>query len=187
MFKDKYNSRDIAKIFNMQHARVVRSINTLIKNNEIFNVDSYVDNYRGKEFEVFLLNETQLISLLTRFSKSSSRSKIINLFKISQEKVIKLINAINEFDFEEDLPERFLYAASDQLGNIKIGISKNPEERVKQLNCGNAQELSLLFIKKATKQKYLEETEIHNKLSDLKIRSEWFSPVCYEKVERIFA
>ncbi|MDH3466203.1 MAG: GIY-YIG nuclease family protein [Gammaproteobacteria bacterium] len=40
--------------------------------------------------------------------------------------------------------ETFLYYIIDEDENVKIGVSENPWQRVKDLQCGNAQELRLV-------------------------------------------
>ena len=69
----------------------------------------------------------------------------------------------------------FRLVAIDNQGRFKIGISKDPEQRVKQLNTGNADELKLVYTKKAPLG-YQDEAAIHTKLKDFNIRSEWFNP-----------
>ena len=87
----------------------------------------------------------------------------------------KIIEALKDFDFEENLPNRFIYVAQDNAGNIKIGISKNPEKRIKDLNIGNASELTLIYSREAIKQGYQDEIELHKKCASFNLRSEWFS------------
>ena len=39
----------------------------------------------------------------------------------------------------------YIYIITNELGYIKVGVSKHPEKRVKQLQTGNEHTLSLLF------------------------------------------
>lgn len=43
------------------------------------------------------------------------------------------------------MEKTFLYIISNGEGAIKVGLSKNPDKRVKQLQTGNENHLSLLF------------------------------------------
>jgi hypothetical protein len=61
----------------------------------------------------------------------------------------------------------YVYAITDGI-NIKIGISKHPEKRVKQLNTGNSNKLILLCYFKGS---IIDEKWIHNHFKG--IRGEW--------------
>lgn len=77
----------------------------------------------------------------------------------------------------KDLPiDRYVYVAKEiHSGRYKVGISKNPTRRVKELNIGNPEELVLFHVYRATEQGYLSETKAHETLKKYHIRSEWFS------------
>ena len=73
----------------------------------------------------------------------------------------------------------FVYIIGNNDDLIKVGISKNPTKRVKQLQTGNGQKLTLLFTEKfeCTRQELLKiEKKIHSDLSHLctKKVGEWF-------------
>ena len=63
--------------------------------------------------------------------------------------VDKILAALNDFDiseFEEELSATPVYvfsAVEVSTGNIKIGLSKNPEQRIKQLQQGNPDSIVL--------------------------------------------
>lgn len=57
--------------------------------------------------------------------------------------------------------------------NIKIGYSKNPNKRIKQLNTGNAKKLILIGYVNGDKNK---EKELHCQFSQDRLNGEWFSP-----------
>ena len=90
-----------------------------------------------------------------------------------------LLEALDSFEIPDDLPDMYVYAIREkESGRIKIGISKDPERRMKQLQTGNSQELELVAYKKADN-KYKDEKELHLLHSDKKLRGEWFaSSVC---------
>lgn len=64
---------------------------------------------------------------------------------------------------------------SDVTGNIKIGRSKNPQKRLKQLQTGNPNKLKLIaeFKGEGWKEKIL-----HERLSAYRLNGEWFSYDC---------
>ena len=64
---------------------------------------------------------------------------------------------------------------SDVTGMIKIGRSKDPQKRLKQLQTGNPNRLKLIasFKEKGKEEKYL-----HEVLNNYKLKGEWFSYHC---------
>ncbi len=95
-------------------------------------------------------------------------------------KTLKKIVASSDFRPENDhwkvhaekISDDHLYFASDGLGRIKIGRSKNPKHRIKGINTGNASDVQLLMI---IRNKGCLETIMHNCFSDVRIKGEWFS------------
>jgi hypothetical protein len=80
-------------------------------------------------------------------------------------------------DVEDLPPDRFVYVAVEEgTGNYKVGISVDPERRVRELSIGNPRELSLVKVFKALPDGYLSETLAHAALAEHHIRSEWFGP-----------
>jgi len=69
---------------------------------------------------------------------------------------------------------KYVYLISDiNTYTYKIGISKNPEKRIKSLQTGN--EKLLKIIHKVPCENYNEvETALHNQYKFLKINGEWF-------------
>jgi hypothetical protein len=59
--------------------------------------------------------------------------------------------------------------------NIKIGISKQPEKRLKQLQTGHPLKLSLLFVKESKNARRIEKF-LHDRLRQFKtkFKTEWF-------------
>lgn len=73
----------------------------------------------------------------------------------------------------------YLYIIGNDKGFIKVGVSKNPERRVKQLQTGNEHKLSLLFTEEfECDRKHLLhiEKEVHKTLRHMSTKciGEWF-------------
>jgi len=68
----------------------------------------------------------------------------------------------------------FLYLIRDEFtGYIKIGISLNPNKRIKQLQTGNSHELSLIYTIQT--EYYIKlELILHRHYKHLNIINEWF-------------
>ena len=95
---------------------------------------------------------------------------------------LELIKALESFEIPDDLPDMYVYAIREvSTGNVKIGISKNPTERLKQLQIGNSSKLELAAYMKADN-RYKDETAAHKALCDINIRSEWFDAVAVERL-----
>lgn len=100
--------------------------------------------------------------------------------QLLKEIVSKSVLTLNEMmafakNIDIDDVEMFIYAILEEdTGNIKIGISKNPEHRLKQLQIGNSSQLSIVKKIKA-KNSFKDEKVLHFKNKDHLIRGEWFS------------
>lgn len=62
---------------------------------------------------------------------------------------------------------------SNESDRYKIGISKNPKNRVKQLQTGNSEKLTLISSYESEYYKQIE-VSLHNRFSHLKKEGEWF-------------
>lgn len=82
-----------------------------------------------------------------------------------------------------------IYLISSDNGYVKIGIAENPEKRLKQLQTGNANKLTLEYIAEPEYNKpLLIEKMIHKNLKSHKKQGEWFDiSVETAKLEIIFA
>lgn len=70
----------------------------------------------------------------------------------------------------------YIYFLDDHNGHIKIGITDNLERRMKQLQTGNALELTLIHhIKVGDMTEAFElESLLHHALNNSKVKNEWF-------------
>jgi predicted GIY-YIG superfamily endonuclease len=70
--------------------------------------------------------------------------------------------------------KKYVYLISDANSYIyKIGISKNPEKRLKSLQTGNDKNLKIIH-KVLCEHSNKVETALHNQYSFLKVNGEWF-------------
>ena len=91
-----------------------------------------------------------------------------------------LIEALNEFEVPEDLPDMYVYAIREKdTGHIKIGISKDPQARLQQMQVGNSSDLELVAYKKA-ENRFADEKAAHAAFDHYRIRGEWFSTSALE-------
>lgn len=103
----------------------------------------------GHPVDEYLLNYDQLCFLLAMMWNSEGNIEITQkVLKAST--IMKAISLLQDFDADES-DCKYVYAAMDESGQIKIGISNNPEERIRNLNIGNADQLTLVFTQKKRK------------------------------------
>jgi hypothetical protein len=77
------------------------------------------------------------------------------------------------------------FIQSAKTGMIKIGRSKNPEKRLKQLQTGSPNKLKLIA---SFKEEGWRESELHEHLREWKVRSngEWFTYDCVGNIPKYF-
>ena len=90
-----------------------------------------------------------------------------------------ILNQLNDFEISEEIVESvpnqlYVYAIREtNTGNIKLGISSNPENRVAQLQTGNSSQLELVAYKPA--KSFKDEKVLHREMKKYHIRGEWFT------------
>ena len=127
------------------------------------------------------INERGVLNMLIKSSKTPPKllDEIISRVKGTKE----AIAALEDFEIPENLPTMYVYAIRNKhTGRIKLGISENPERRLKELQIGNDCELELLAYREAAN-RFKDEKAIHNRHQHLRVRGEWFdTPVAYAVV-----
>lgn len=85
-----------------------------------------------------------------------------------------ILKALSEFEVPEDFPDVSVYAIREtETGRIKIGISRDPEARMAQLQTGNSQQLELVAVRRAVN-RFDDERLCHAEAAAYRIRGEWF-------------
>jgi len=178
--ESKLSTYQIAQGFNRRHEQVVRLIRKYKKAfREFGTLSPSASVYgRGRPLEGFCLNYGQVmfLSSLLKTSPAALRFKKI-LCKSFQEHsglLVKIKIALQNFDFG-DVECRYVYAAQDENGNLKIGISNNPERRLDELNAADASVLKLVYVKKSKSQGYQDEVTAHAAAKQCHIKGEWFT------------
>ena len=118
------------------------------------------------------INERGVLNLLIKSQRTPPKllDEIISRVKGAKE----VIAALEDFEIPENLPTMYVYAIRNKhTGRIKLGISENPERRLKELQIGNDCELELLAYREAAN-RFKDEKAIHDKHQHLRVRGEWF-------------
>ena len=147
--------------------------------NQDFSIDSDLSTKktgRGGDRRSLEYYLTIPAAIMVAAQEKKARPVIVQKFIESIKDVSALWQAIRNIEFPDGLPEpMYVYAIKNQdTGNIKIGISKDPESRLKHLQVGNDASL-VLMQQVSAPHRFQDEKLIHSRNSQLKVRGEWFS------------
>lgn len=72
--------------------------------------------------------------------------------------------------------ETYVYYIEDGHGHVKIGVSSEPEKRLKQCQTGNPYKLYIKNIERYNScgDAYRREKELHNRFKKFRLCGEWF-------------
>lgn len=137
----------------------------------------------GRPSVEYLLNYNQVL-LLFSLIRSTDKTLDFQECLIKQSNIAKAIELLRNMDID-DIPVRYVYAMQDDCGRVKIGISNNPNRRVKEIQAANGGKIDLIMVKQTKSKGYLEETKLHALCNDCLIHSEWFSQEAIQLIEEI--
>ena len=107
-----------------------------------------------------------------------------------QNNLFLVLLIMNNILYKEQFKEfAYIYIISDDNGYMKIGVSKNPEKRLKQLQTGHPTNLKLLYTEEFyCKRNHLLKIEalIHKEIKNIahRVKGEWFE-IPLDKFEEI--
>ena len=168
------SSREIAELTEKEHAHVMRDIRAMLT--KLFGSDSqkafmaiYKDAY-GREKPCLNLPKREALIVLAKY-----RPEILSVVADKLNAFDEIIKAIQDFEVPEECEGMYVYAIRNTTtGNVKLGISRNPEKRLKQLQTGNDCTLELVAYRKA-ENSFQDESALHHAHSAAHIRGEWFN------------
>jgi len=179
------SSREIADLTNKEHKNVMADIRNMCESLNIQSAE-FAENYKddkGRTYPCFNLPLHLALTLVTGYNTASRAHVIDKIFDTSKD-TNKLLEAIRNFDMSSVPPDMYLYVMQDpETRDIKIGISKDPLRRLKEVNIGNSRHLELVYVKKADN-RYGDETAAHKLASEHHLRSEWFTEQALEMVTK---
>lgn len=126
---------------------------------------------------VLVISRLGLINVLTRQRKSKALSDQVLENILSQvDDFNAVMSAFEDFEVPEDLAEVYIYAIRNtDTGNLKLGISRDPEQRLKSLQIGCDGKLVLVAYRKA-ENRFADERVLHKLHAEGHVRGEWFGP-----------
>jgi hypothetical protein len=168
-------SREIAELTGKRHDHVMTDIRKMLDELGLSSLD-FSGKYRtdrGNEYECFNLPLSIAIMYLVRVSKNLGvkiMGEALKSFSVATE----VLKALQDFEVPDDLPGLYVYAIRNTVtGNIKLGISRNPEARLKQLQTGNDCRLELVAMRPAAA-RFADEKALHNANAHARLSGEWF-------------
>lgn len=134
----------------------------------------------GRPSDAYALNLAQslLLSGLVKNSSGSKKVEVISALVQAYEKasLLSVLDIVANIDVDELEKDRFVYVVREsESGRYKIGISKDPAARVKQLNVGNPEKLELVHAYLATEDGYKSEALAHALFEKERLAGEWFN------------
>lgn len=171
------SSREIAELVESRHDSVKRSMETLRDSGLISFTQSFEVSHSGsgaRPVSVYLVNKRDSYIVVAKLSPHHIGAAI-DAWGRTQQSLDELIAALDAFDVPEECEGMYVYAIRNTTtGNVKLGISRNPEKRLKQLQTGNDCTLELVAYRKA-ENSFQDESALHHAHSAAHIRGEWFN------------
>lgn len=174
------SSREIAELVGSRHDKVKQSIERLSTRRVIGSPPAvgYLDNL-GRPASEYRISKRDSFIVAAQLSPASI-SGVVDAWGRSAQSLDEILSALDAFDVPGDLEGMFVYAIRNAVtGSVKLGISRDPVQRVKQLQTGNDCPLELIACRKADNG-FADERAIHQENSQHHIRGEWFSSEAQE-------
>lgn len=175
-------SLDIAEMTGVRHDNVKTVVNSLAANGVISHGQIAVikvkrsRRYENVEVYIFTGHQGELDSyvVIARVAPQYI-GEIVAAWGRTKDTLHKIIAALEQFDVPEELSGMQLYAIVEkETGNVKIGISSDPERRLKELQIANSSELVLVATMPAVN-RFKSEKQAHLSNEKHHIRGEWFN------------
>lgn len=152
------------------------------KESQIMGINTKKAGWAKKNKHTILPQET-LLQLL-ELAKSQ------RYYSTSQTKV-RLYNALLKWTgnkgWNDDTDVTFVYLMHNEIGDSKIGISKNPQKRAAALSTGCGYKVNLIAYWRVEIRARDVEIHLHNTFKDIKLLGEWFrGKLTKEQIESSF-
>jgi len=167
------SSRELSKQLKKQH-QALKPL--LLKHSLPYSVENL--EYRGQSFAVYFLPlETAIFTIMNLSKNHNFKLEVVKSIAKQIQMTKDLLIAIKNIDIDiESSASLYVYIIQEaSSGRYKIGISKNPEKRIRQLQTGNPDQLRLLGYFMTQGNGYQDEKSLHRQFSDFQLNSEWFS------------
>jgi hypothetical protein len=166
-------STDLAKALGVDHRAVAKIVvRHGLKMPRTRVAGKSVTGGRPEEpYEMDPASAVYVIASLT--SQGQKRKQVIAKAVSAMTDFQSLLDAVAAIDLAECPGKKIYFAVEEETGRVKIGISCNPERRVKELSVGNPNTLRIVMSYDA-EDGFREERRLHDLFSANRIRGEWF-------------
>lgn len=176
-FGEKQKTISTRLVAELTGKRINDANNAIERNAKKYNIQLPPPNqyklHNGEHQRDYALDLSTGLALLSHM-RADIGLKLFKEVLQNQEQALKVINALNDFEVPDDLPEMYVYYIQNKSTlNVKIGISRDPQKRLKQLQVGCDGELVLLGYKRA-ENRFCDESIEHKTYSANHIHGEWF-------------
>ena len=178
--KLQMSCKQISELTGVRHDAVKRSIKRLIDVGHVKNTalkEMPIVGKNGVIPKVYIFTgaqgERDSYVVIARISPQHI-GNIIDAWGRTKKTLVNSIAALEQFDVPAEFCGMHVYAIVEKdTGNVKIGISADPERRLKELQTANSSELVLVATMPAI-DRFKSETRAHLLNADNHIRGEWF-------------
>ncbi len=168
------STREIAELLEKQHSNIKISAERLAEKGIIGTPGTREFTHNGNTYTEYLLNKRDCFILIAQMSPQHIGAAI-DAWGRTQTSLDELLAALEAFDVPEDCNDMCVYAIRNTVtGNIKLGISRDPALRLKQLQTGNDCALELVAYRRAGGG-FQDETALHHANAAKHVRGEWFT------------
>lgn len=190
-FPVRITSKEIADLVEKRHHNVLRTIDTLAEKGVISTPQSsFRERINGlghkQHDKVYVFDAAHKRDTYVVVAQLSPQhiGPIIDAWGRTQDALSELLEALEAFDIPDDLPsDMFVYAIKERdTGHLKLGISRDPRQRLKQLQTGNSSELELVAVRPALN-RFADERALHADAEAYRLRGEWFSAGALEVMQ----
>ena len=172
----------IAEGFGRRHEQVIRLVKKYrVEFEELATLSTSRKRGKTKRFDELLLTFNQVLFLVS-IMQNNENAVAFKVACVKGSSLVTLLDLIADFQVT-GAPKRFIYGAADEHGRVKIGISNNPERRLKELNIGNADDLTLVFTRESKGEGYSDEVKLHDQCERFCVRGEWFAEKSLEVID----
>ena len=169
----KMTSLDIEVVTGSRHDVVKRTIKTLARRGVIDTPENKITPTATKPIQYYVLPKKSTYVVVAQLAPHKI-SEVVEKLSSTETALTDILSALNSFDVPSDLVDMYIYAIREiDTGRLKLGISRNPSERLKQLQTGNSSKLELVAYKKADG--FQDEQLAHSQNKDYWVRGEWFT------------
>ena len=172
---------DILKLIYKHKERFWRLENNSRNKSRCFVTRRISSKQVGRPVDEVMLNISQIILLVGLLRNTDATIRLlVDIIKAGR--VAEVLNLLNSIDVD-DIDVRYVYVMEDSDGNLKIGISNNPERRLTEIQAANAKPVRIVAVKECKKRKYQDEVELHNKCEEHRIHGEWYRASALEELD----